>query len=76
MVGGQVVAVTVRADPVVERDPFGGGQSQFGQTGESWPVVDEFVDLLRTEHILVTHGTGFNWPDPTTSAYLTTTHLQ
>ena len=26
---------------------------------------EEFVlDLLRTEHILVTHGTGFNWPDP------------
>lgn len=22
------------------------------------------LDLLRTEHILVTHGTGFNWPEP------------
>ena len=22
------------------------------------------LDLLRTEHILVTHGTGFNWPHP------------
>ncbi|MCF8568728.1 pyridoxal phosphate-dependent aminotransferase [Gordonia sp. HY002] len=26
---------------------------------------EEFVlDLLRTKHILVTHGTGFNWPEP------------
>ncbi|MGB3303306.1 MAG: pyridoxal phosphate-dependent aminotransferase [Gordonia sp. (in: high G+C Gram-positive bacteria)] len=26
---------------------------------------EEFVlDLLRSEHILVTHGTGFNWPEP------------
>ncbi|MBD0023104.1 aminotransferase class I/II-fold pyridoxal phosphate-dependent enzyme [Gordonia pseudamarae] len=26
---------------------------------------EEFVlDLLRAEHILVTHGTGFNWPEP------------
>lgn len=26
---------------------------------------EEFVlDLLRSEHILVTHGTGFNWPKP------------
>ncbi|MBM7231518.1 aminotransferase [Dietzia sp. HMSC21D01] len=26
---------------------------------------EEFVlDLLRSEHVLVTHGTGFNWPDP------------
>ncbi len=22
------------------------------------------LDLLRTEHVLVTHGTGFNWPEP------------
>ncbi|HJC28635.1 MAG TPA: pyridoxal phosphate-dependent aminotransferase [Candidatus Dietzia intestinipullorum] len=26
---------------------------------------EEFVlDLLREEHVLVTHGTGFNWPEP------------
>ncbi|MEZ5209940.1 pyridoxal phosphate-dependent aminotransferase [Gordonia sp. (in: high G+C Gram-positive bacteria)] len=26
---------------------------------------EKFVlDLLRSEHILVTHGTGFNWPEP------------
>lgn len=26
---------------------------------------EEFVlDLLRSEHVLVTHGTGFNWPEP------------
>ncbi|WP_248491522.1 pyridoxal phosphate-dependent aminotransferase [Tsukamurella sp. PLM1] len=34
---------------------------------EEFGIVDdeEFVlDLLRTEHILVTHGTGFNWPAP------------
>ena len=22
------------------------------------------LDLLRSEHVLVTHGTGFNWPEP------------
>jgi alanine-synthesizing transaminase len=22
------------------------------------------IDLLRSKKILVTHGTGFNWPDP------------
>ena len=22
------------------------------------------IDLLRAKKILVTHGTGFNWPDP------------
>ena len=24
----------------------------------------EFIDLLRAKKILVTHGTGFNWPTP------------
>ena len=34
---------------------------------EVYPIEDdqEFViDLLRAKKILVTHGTGFNWPDP------------
>jgi alanine-synthesizing transaminase len=22
------------------------------------------LDLLRDQHILITHGTGFNWPTP------------
>ncbi|QGW26333.1 MULTISPECIES: pyridoxal phosphate-dependent aminotransferase [unclassified Dietzia] len=25
---------------------------------------DLVLDLLRSEHVLVTHGTGFNWPEP------------
>lgn len=34
---------------------------------EVYPIEDdeEFViDLLRAKKLLVTHGTGFNWPDP------------
>ncbi len=34
---------------------------------EVYPIADdqEFaIDLLRSKHILVTHGTGFNWPHP------------
>ncbi|NYG54584.1 aminotransferase class I/II-fold pyridoxal phosphate-dependent enzyme [Nocardioides perillae] len=34
---------------------------------EVYPIEDdqEFVlDLLRAKHLLVTHGTGFNWPRP------------
>jgi alanine-synthesizing transaminase len=34
---------------------------------EVYPIVDDqkfALDLLRTEKILVTYGTGFNWPDP------------
>ncbi len=39
--------------PRIDRELFGIDDDQ------------EFVlDLLRTEHILVTHGTGFNWPEP------------
>jgi alanine-synthesizing transaminase len=32
-----------------------------------YPIVDDerlALDLLRSERILVTHGRGFNWPDP------------
>ncbi|MBK8446656.1 MAG: pyridoxal phosphate-dependent aminotransferase [Micropruina sp.] len=32
-----------------------------------YPIDDDeafVIDLLRTEKILVTHGTGFNWPEP------------
>jgi alanine-synthesizing transaminase len=32
-----------------------------------YPIADDerlALDLLRTERILVTHGRGFNWPDP------------
>jgi alanine-synthesizing transaminase len=32
-----------------------------------YPIVDDermALDLLRAEKILVTHGRGFNWPDP------------
>ena len=32
-----------------------------------YPIEDDeafVIDLLRTEKILVTHGTGFNWPEP------------
>ena len=34
---------------------------------EVYPVEDDealVIDLLRAKKILVTHGTGFNWPDP------------
>ncbi|MCF8586994.1 pyridoxal phosphate-dependent aminotransferase [Gordonia liuliyuniae] len=34
---------------------------------EMFGVADDeafVLDLLHTEHILVTHGTGFNWPEP------------
>ncbi|HVV77714.1 MAG TPA: pyridoxal phosphate-dependent aminotransferase [Mycobacteriales bacterium] len=34
---------------------------------EVYPIKDDqkfALDLLRTEKILVTYGTGFNWPDP------------
>jgi alanine-synthesizing transaminase len=34
---------------------------------EVYPVADDeklALDLLRAEKILVTYGTGFNWPDP------------
>lgn len=34
---------------------------------EVYPIVDDeafVIDLLRTQRILVTHGTGFNWPEP------------
>ncbi|KAA0918476.1 aminotransferase class I/II-fold pyridoxal phosphate-dependent enzyme [Dietzia sp. ANT_WB102] len=35
-------------------------RAMFGITSD-----EEFaLDLLRTEHVLVTHGTGFNWPEP------------
>jgi alanine-synthesizing transaminase len=32
-----------------------------------YPIRDDeafALDLLRAEHILITHGTGFNWPTP------------
>ena len=34
---------------------------------EVYPIVDDermALDLLRSQKILVTHGRGFNWPDP------------
>ena len=34
---------------------------------EVYPIEDDeafVIDLLRTKKILVTHGTGFNWPEP------------
>jgi alanine-synthesizing transaminase len=34
---------------------------------EAYPIVDDermALDLLRAEKILITHGRGFNWPDP------------
>jgi alanine-synthesizing transaminase len=34
---------------------------------EIYPIDDDesfVIDLLRAKKILVTHGTGFNWPDP------------
>ncbi|GEE04058.1 aminotransferase [Gordonia spumicola] len=34
---------------------------------EMYGITDDeefVVDLLRSEHLLVTHGTGFNWPEP------------
>jgi alanine-synthesizing transaminase len=34
---------------------------------EVYPIADDermALDLLRSEKILVTHGRGFNWPDP------------
>jgi alanine-synthesizing transaminase len=34
---------------------------------EVYPIVDDermALDLLRAQKILVTHGRGFNWPDP------------
>ena len=39
--------------PRLDRDMFGiSSDEQFA------------LDLLRSEHVLVTHGTGFNWPEP------------
>ncbi|WRS29129.1 pyridoxal phosphate-dependent aminotransferase [Actinomycetaceae bacterium MB13-C1-2] len=34
---------------------------------EVYPIEDDqqfVIELLRAKHILVTHGTGFNWPNP------------
>ena len=34
---------------------------------EVYPIKDDqsfVIDLLRAKHILVTHGSGFNWPEP------------
>ncbi|KQY56991.1 pyridoxal phosphate-dependent aminotransferase [Nocardioides sp. Root140] len=34
---------------------------------EVYPIKDDeqfVIELLRAKHILVTHGTGFNWPTP------------
>jgi alanine-synthesizing transaminase len=34
---------------------------------EVYPIKDDeqfVIDLLRAKKILITHGTGFNWPDP------------
>ena len=34
---------------------------------EVYPIEDDeafVIDLLRAKKLLVTHGTGFNWPDP------------
>jgi alanine-synthesizing transaminase len=34
---------------------------------EVYDVTDDesfVIDLLRAKRILVTHGTGFNWPEP------------
>src|SRR5699024_3632534 len=34
---------------------------------EVYPITDDqqfVIDLLRSKHLLVTHGTGFNWPEP------------
>jgi alanine-synthesizing transaminase len=34
---------------------------------EVYPIEDDeqlVIDLLRAKHLLVTHGTGFNWPRP------------
>ena len=34
---------------------------------EVYPIEDDeafVIDLLRSKHLLVTHGTGFNWPAP------------
>ncbi len=34
---------------------------------EVYPIADDeafVIDLLRTKRLLVTHGTGFNWPEP------------
>ncbi|MPV49293.1 aminotransferase class I/II-fold pyridoxal phosphate-dependent enzyme [Pseudactinotalea sp. HY160] len=34
---------------------------------EVYPIEDDekfVIDLLRTKHLLVTHGRGFNWPAP------------
>ena len=36
-------------------------------TPTSTPIEDDeqfVIDLLRAKKILVTHGTGFNWPEP------------
>ena len=34
---------------------------------EVYPIVDDqafVIELLRATHILITNGTGFNWPEP------------
>ena len=39
---------------------------------EVYPIEDDeafVIDLLRAKKLLVTHGTGFNWPRPTTSGW-------
>ena len=43
-----------------------------GWTPRSTAIEDDeqfVIDLLRAKKILVTHGTGFNWPSPTTSGW-------
>jgi alanine-synthesizing transaminase len=46
---------------------------------EVYPIVDDerlALDLLRAEQILLTQGTGFNWPDPDHVRIVTLPHAE
>lgn len=63
-----VTAAALNAIPGVSCVPPRGALYCFPRIDRELFGVDddeEFVlGLLRSEHILVTHGTGFNWPEP------------
>ena len=61
--------------PAAQRDPgrhLGASRAarstaSRGSTPTVYPIEDDeafVIDLLRAKKILVTHGTGFNWPEP------------
>ncbi|GAA4680412.1 pyridoxal phosphate-dependent aminotransferase [Gordonia humi] len=64
----ELTAEALNAIPGVSCVPPRGALYCFPRIDRAMYGIDddeEFVlDLLRSKHVLVTHGTGFNWPEP------------